>query len=116
MLWPEYVIDQGVIPVLATKADRYEGSDDRNNKIIREVADRYQIPLWDFDKLAATIPGRGLGGDNVHMTLYDQYDYTAPRAFRTGYGVYNLSALMMLDAIRQLIVPPRDGNPLDLIG
>ena len=99
------VIEQGIVPILTTKADRFEGPDDRNNAIIRQLAADLQVPLWDFDLIAGTIPGRGMGSDNVHLTLYDQYDYTVERALQRGYGVYNLTALMMLDAIRQEIAP-----------
>jgi hypothetical protein len=114
----QHIIDQGIVPVLATKADRYEGRDNRNNKIIRDIADQYRIPLWDYDLLSGTIPGRGLGNDNVHMTVYEQYDYTLPKAFQRGYGLYNLSALMTLDAVRQVILQNGDNrpDPSDLIG
>jgi hypothetical protein len=97
----QHTIDNGVIPVLATKADRFEGPDNRNNNIIRRLASEYVIPLWDFDLLAETLPGRGISGDEVHLTLFDRYDYTSPTAYERGYGMYNLSALMMLEAIRQ---------------
>jgi hypothetical protein len=100
-----YLIAEGIVPVLATKSDRFEGPDDRNNTIIREVAAELRVPLWDYDKIAATLPGRGMGSDEVHLTLYDQYDYTVERAFEKGYGVYNLTALMMLHAIRHEITP-----------
>jgi len=96
-----YIINQGVIPVLATKADRFEGEDNRNNGIIRQVAQDFHIPLWDFDLLAETIPGRGMGGDDVHLTLFDYYDYNMEKAYETGYGLYNLTALMMLYEIWQ---------------
>jgi hypothetical protein len=97
--------DQGIVPILVTKADRFEGADDRNNATIRALAAELQLPLLDFDLIAGTIPGRGMGDDNVHLTLYDQYDYTDPRAFQRGYGVFNLAALMMLDAVRQEMTP-----------
>ncbi len=93
--------NQGIVPILVTKADRFEGSDNRNNGIIRALAAELQLPLLDFDLIAGTIPGRGMGADNVHLTLYDQYDYTDERAFQRGYGVFNLIALMMLDAVHQ---------------
>ena len=96
-----YTINQGIIPVLATKADRFEGEDNRNNALIRDVAVEFKVPLWDFDLLAETLPGRGMGRDNVHLTIYDHYDYTRERAFETGYGLYNLTALMMLFEIWQ---------------
>jgi hypothetical protein len=100
-----HLIDQGIVPVLVTKADRFEGPDDRNNAIIRALAADLQLPLLDFDLIAGTIPGRGMGSDNVHLTLYDQYDYTTERALQRGYGVFNLTALMMLDALRQEMAP-----------
>jgi hypothetical protein len=96
-----YTINQGVIPVLATKADRFEGEDNRNNLIIRQVAEEFHVPLWDFDLLAETLPGRGMGSDNVHLTLFDYYDYNMEQAYETGYGLYNLTALMMLHEIWQ---------------
>lgn len=96
-----YCIDEGVIPVLATKADRYADPDDENNGIIRKLATEYAVPLWDFDLVAATLPGRGIGEDEVHLTLFDQYDYTLEKAFERGYGLYNLTALMALEEVRE---------------
>jgi hypothetical protein len=96
-------IDKGVIPVLGTKADRFEGSN-INNDIIRQVAFDFQVPLWDFDRLAGTIPSRGLDVDAVHLTTFYAHDYTSPTAFQRGHGVHNLSALMVLDAIWKDII------------
>lgn len=108
----QYAIDSAVVPVVATKADRFEGPDNRNNDIMRRLASEFAVPLWDFDLLADTLPERGISGDEVHLTLFDQYDYTSPTAFERGYGMYNLSALMMLEAIRQemLIVDIEDAT------
>jgi hypothetical protein len=55
--------------------------------------------LWDFAKIAATLPGRGLGPDGVHLTSFSQHDYTLPQALQRGHGAQNLTALMMLDKI-----------------
>jgi hypothetical protein len=95
----EYALANGVIPVLGTKADRHEGTSNINNTIIRQVAADYAIPLWDFDLIAQTLPGRGLDQDGVHLTTFYAHDYTRPEALQRGYGVYNLTALMMLDMI-----------------
>ncbi len=94
----EYCIQQGVIPIIGTKADRHEGSDAYND-VMRQVAKEYSIPLWDFDLLAGTIPGRGLWTDRIHLTNFYAYDWRQPRAFTTGYGVHDLSALIALDAV-----------------
>ena len=99
----EYSMEQGVIPVLITKADRYEGEDNRNNISIRHIAAQYEIPLIDFDRLADTLPNRGLGHDNVHLTEYAYYKYSAPEAFESGYSILNLSTIMMLDALREVV-------------
>jgi hypothetical protein len=95
----EYALENGIVPILATKADRFEGQDNRNNKIIRQIASEYNVPLWDFDRVADIIPGRGLGGDQVHMTMYDNNDYTDPEAFTRGYPVSDLTALMTIYAV-----------------
>jgi len=97
----EYAAIQGVIPVLATKADRFEGPDDRNNTMLRQIAADYEIPLWDYDLVAGTLPRRGLSGDNVHMTMADADDYTDPVTFERGYPMSDLTALMMLHTILQ---------------
>jgi len=94
----QFSLDNGVIPVLGTKADRNEGSN-QNNDILRQIAADYQIPLWEFDPVAATLPGRGLDVDGVHMTTFYAHDYTQPEAFQRGHAMNNLTALMMLDAL-----------------
>jgi hypothetical protein len=95
-------IANGVIPVLVTKSDRFEG-DNRHNETMRRLAFEYAVPLWDFDRVAETLPNRGLADDNVHLTTYLSNDYTDPEAFTRGYPVSDLTGLMMLDALRQLI-------------
>jgi len=99
----QYAIDNGVIPIIGTKADRFEGSN-QNNEILRSIATDFQIPLWDFDLVAGTIDGRGLDVDNVHMTTYYPHDYTQPEAFQRGHSMHNLTALMMLDTIWKEVI------------
>jgi hypothetical protein len=100
----EFSIENGVIPVLTTKADRFEGPENTNNELIKEIAAEYSVPLWDFDLLADKIPDRGLKDDQIHLTPFDEFDYTLPEALSTGHGVHNLTALMVLDAIRTQVM------------
>lgn len=102
----EYAVKQGIVPVLGTKADRFEGADNRNNETLRRLAAEYHIPLWDFDRLADTLPNRGLGDDNVHLTSAPLNDYSDPATYRAGYPINDLAALMTLDAIRRAIEEP----------
>lgn len=95
----EYSLSEGVIPILASKADRYEGRNNRNNEVLHQLADEYHIPLWDFDVVAETLPGKGLARDNVHLTFLYEFDFNQPDSMQRGYGLYNITALMVLDEV-----------------
>lgn len=103
----QYSIREGVIPVLVTKSDRFEG-DNRHNETMRRLASEYAVPLWDFDVIAGTLPDRGLGGDSVHLTMYGRNDYTDPTTLTFGYPLSDLTGLMTLDVIRQVIAEVAD--------
>lgn len=98
-----YLLNQGIIPILGTKADRHEGEDNQNNEILRQLAAEYKIPLWDFDIVANTLPERGLSGDFIHLTMSGSNDYTQETTLQKGYPVSDLTALMMLDAVRRIV-------------
>lgn len=99
----DYTIEKGIVPVIVTKADRFEGPDNVNNEILRQIAADYQVPLWDFDLVAGTLPNRGLADDQVHLSVFPENDYNLPAAYQTGHGIHNLTGLMMLEEIRQAI-------------
>lgn len=101
----EFAIANGVVPIIGTKADRFEGSNE-NNDILRALADEYEVPLWDFDRLADTLPGRGLDTDGVHLIIDElPHDYTDPAAFQRGHAMQDLSALIVLDQLRRSLEP-----------
>lgn len=96
----ERTLELGVIPILLTKADRYESDDNRNNITIRQAAADYQVPLIDFDVVAATLPNRGIKeGDNVHLSGPLSHDYNLPEVYEKGHTVHNLTVLLMMDRI-----------------
>lgn len=96
----ERTLELGVIPVLLTKADRYEGDDNRNNNTIRQAAADYAVPLIDFDVVAETLPNRGIKeGDNVHLSGPMAHDYNQPIVYEKGHTVHNLTVLLMMDRI-----------------
>jgi hypothetical protein len=99
----EFCLNNGVVPVLGTKADQHEGSD-INNESIRRVAADYAVPLWDFERVAQTLPDHGLVADGVHMTTFFAHDYRSPVAFERGHGVHNLSALIALDQVWRIVL------------
>jgi hypothetical protein len=97
----EYCIGNGVIPVLGTKPDRLEGNANTLNKSIQRLALELNIPLWDYDRMAATLPGRGLGTDSVHFLGIGTHDYSSRKAFASGDSLEDLTGLLMLDVIKR---------------
>jgi hypothetical protein len=98
----DIAIRNGVVPIIGTKADRVEGNN-ANNDILRQIAYDYQIPLWDFDVIVETIPGRGIVDKFFHISVPDSYDYAQPATLQTGHGIHSLTALMMLDTLLSLV-------------
>lgn len=98
----EHTIAHGIVPILITKPDRFEG-DNSNNDILRILAADYQIPLWDLDRVAETLPGKGLDTDQVHMAEYPANDFTDPAIFESGHAMQDLSGLMVLHQLLQTL-------------
>jgi hypothetical protein len=93
----EFWLEQGVVPIVGTKADNLEGDNGINAAIVR-VADRYEIPLWNFWLAVQQSPTRGLSEDGFHLTYARDY-YDDPERLEAGWPIRNLSALETLDAV-----------------
>lgn len=53
------LLDEGVVPILATKADNRE-KDERINSDMAMLAEEYDLPLWNFWAAVSDLPNRGL--------------------------------------------------------
>lgn len=100
-------IDMGVIPVLSTIPPRpeFQAQVDDFNRIIRETAQTYAVPLWDYNAALQRLPNFGLW-DGIHPSAPglapDDYAASAdlsPENLSYGYTVRNLTALQALDAV-----------------
>jgi hypothetical protein len=96
----EYTLAQDILPVIATKADNLEGGD-RINTIIAGLAWEYDIPLWNFWAAVQPLGGHGLQEDGFHLTHGSNFFFDVPPGQRTGYTLRNLTALQVIDAIRE---------------
>ncbi len=92
----DYSIEQGVLPILSTKADNLEGGD-RFNQIVRRLAGEYDVPVWDFAAAARPLPSMGLV-DAYHLSWGMAY-FDNPATLSLGWQVRNLTALQALDAV-----------------
>lgn len=102
----QFTIDQGVIPIIVTKADRHEGDPEKNinNNILKETAAKFNVPLLDFDAVAGTMPNRGIDpADGTHLMFYYAHDYSVPVAFTKGHAIHDLTSVITLDELWRLL-------------
>jgi hypothetical protein len=107
----ESAIAQGVVPILATKADNLEGGN-RIDALIASLAWEYDIPLWNFWAVVQPLPSHGLipAPDLFHLTqgymvnnkfFLNLYYFDLPPSEGSGWMERNLTALQALDAARR---------------
>ena len=95
----EHAIAEGVVPILATKADDLEG-DNGINQAIARVAYEYDIPLWNFWLAVQPLPNHGLSEDGFHLTFARNF-FDDPARMESAWPWRNLTALQTLDAVRR---------------
>ncbi len=93
----EDLIERGVVPILATKADDIEQGGYINATIVR-LAQEYDVPLWNFWAAVQHLPDHGLDSDGVHLTFAGNR-FDDPKAMSRGWPIRNLTALQALDAV-----------------
>jgi hypothetical protein len=80
----DYLIADGVVPILATKADNLEG-DHSLNYITAKLAYEYDLPLWNFWRAAQELPNQGMDpyrDDGFHIS-YEAWTERSFTALRT---------------------------------
>jgi hypothetical protein len=84
------LIDAGVVPILATKADNRE-LDERINRDMVMLASEYDLPLWNFWAAVSDLPNRGLYTRDDRPLQGDIYltDEAAERHRMTGLEALN---------------------------
>ena len=93
----DYSIRDGIVPVLATKADNLEG-DNSINALIARLAAEYDLPLWNFWAAVHSLPDHGLQADGVHLTYFPTH-FDDAQAWNYAFPLRNLTALQVLNAI-----------------
>ena len=98
----EHAMDQGVVPILSTKADNDEG-DHYINFVTSKLALEYEVPLWNFWKAVQPLPRQGMRNSD-HLTFAPTKSYTdfsKPEYLAYGMQMRNLTALQVLDMVRR---------------
>jgi len=100
----EHSIDQGVVPILSTKADNDEGNH-YINYVTARLAVEYELPLWNFWRAVQPLPLHGLqNADHLTYAPTSSYaNFSKPEYLNYGMQVRNLTALQVLDVVRREI-------------
>jgi hypothetical protein len=93
------IIEAGVVPIIATKADNLEG-DNSINATVAQLAYEYEIPLWNFWAAVQPLPDRGLSDDGFHLTFARNF-FDDPDRMESAWPWRNLTALQTLDVVRK---------------
>jgi formylglycine-generating enzyme required for sulfatase activity len=104
----EHSIDQGVVPILSTKADNEEG-DHYINYVTAKLALEYELPLWNFWKAVQPISQNGMrNADHLTFAPTKSFtDFSDPEYLDYGMQMRNLTALLVMDMIRREIDQPK---------
>jgi hypothetical protein len=107
----EYTLQQGIIPVLITKADDLEHRDNTAdsgyiNEVIIRLSGEYRLPLLDLAAAVAPLPDHGLKADGFHYNSPPDglTGYFTGNHLDYGFTVRNLTALQILDVLRQQVL------------
>jgi hypothetical protein len=95
------LMEDGIVPILVTKADNLEGDHAINATIVR-LAYEYDLPLWNFWLAVQPLPSHGLQTDGSHLTT-DTPFFDDPVKMRSAWPWRNLGALQMLDTVRKAV-------------
>jgi formylglycine-generating enzyme required for sulfatase activity len=104
----EHSIDQGVVPILSTKADNDEG-DNYINFVTAKLAMEYELPLWNFWRAVQSISQHGMrSADHLTFAPTKSFsDFSRLEYLDYGMQMRNLTALQVLDMVRREINQPQ---------
>lgn len=111
----EKTLEEGIVPILVTKADNLEG-DYSINATVARLAAEYEVPLWNFWRSAQALEHAGLDPDMEHLNFLagpPSTDFSSPYSLYYGKEVRNLNGLQMLDfLLKELGVFPNTPTPV----
>jgi len=93
----EHLLEKGVVPIIATKADNLEG-DNAINATVAKLAYEYDIPMWNFWAAVQPLEHHGLSNDGFHLTFARNF-FDDPVRMKSAWPWRNLTALQALDAV-----------------
>jgi hypothetical protein len=107
----EYTVKQGIVPVLITKADDLESTEDTAtagfiNGVIVRLSQEYDVPLLNLRQAVDPLPNRGCKSDGFHYNTPpdgQSANFTGDH-LNYGFNMRNLTELQVLDALRRYVL------------
>ena len=94
----EITLTQNRLPILMLKADNIEMNYSINQDIA-ELAEEYDLPVWNFWAAIQHLENHGLQEDNIHLTYHSNY-FSNPKTWETAWAYRNLTALQVLEKLQ----------------
>ncbi len=94
----ELTLSENRLPILMLKADNVEGNYSINQDIA-DLAEEYDLPLWNFWAVIQHLENHGLQEDGIHLTFYSNY-FSDPHCWQTAWAYRNLTALQVLEKLQ----------------
>ena len=105
----DYLLSNGIVPILGTKGDNLEG-DHEINSIIARLAYEYEAPLWNYWAAIQPLPNQGIRTDDNYHPTHPGFEDGMPNDFSSswkmdyGFPWRNLTALQILDLLMRSVV------------
>ena len=94
----ELTLADNRLPILMLKADNVEKNYSINQDIA-DLAEEYDLPVWNFWAAIQQLENHGLQSDGIHLTFYSNY-FSHPKTWETAWAYRNLTALQVLEKLQ----------------
>lgn len=108
----EIILSYGSIPVLSTLPPNLADEESMEavpeyNRVLLKVAEKHEIPVWNYWRALSDLPNQGMSSDGVHPSSAFSDGGTAiftAEGLQFGFNVRNLTALQVLDTIYSVVL------------
>ncbi len=94
----DITLEQNRLPILMLKADNVEGNYSINQDIA-DLAQEYDIPVYNFWASIQHLENHGLQEDGIHLTYHSNY-FSQPKVWETAFAYRNLTTLQVLEKLQ----------------
>lgn len=108
------ILAYGSIPVLSSLPPNLTGAEHTEavleyNRVLLQVADKHQIPVWNYWRALRDLPNQGISADGLHPSSGSSASDGGTAVFTTeglqyGFNVRNLTALLVLDKVYSVVL------------